>query len=94
MHESTGNVFKDIGFSDSEADSLLIRSLLMIEIEKAIKSHNWTQAQAAKILGVTQPRISEILSDRVDLFAIDTLIKYLSILGKKVSVKVKDKDVA
>lgn len=94
MHESSGNVFKDMGFSDSEADSLFIRGCLMIEIEKIIKANGWTQAQAAEILGVTQPRISEIMSDRVDLFAIDTLVKYLSVLGKQVSVNVRDKDVA
>jgi len=94
MHESSGNVFRDIGFSDAEADSLFIRGCLMIEIEKIIKVNGWTQAQAAEILGVTQPRISEIVSDRVDLFAIDTLVKYLSILGKRVSVNVQDKDVA
>jgi len=94
MHESSGNVFKDIGFNDSEADSLFIRGCLMIEIEKIIKSNGWTQAQAADILGITQPRISEILSDRVDLFAIDTLVKYLSLLGKRVLVNVEDKDVA
>jgi predicted XRE-type DNA-binding protein len=94
MHKSSGNVFKDMGFSDSEADSLLIRGCLMIEIEKIIKANGWTQVQAAEILGVTQPRISEIMSDRVDLFAIDTLVKYLSTLGKQVSVNVRDKDVA
>jgi predicted XRE-type DNA-binding protein len=66
----------------------------MIEIEKIIKANHWTQAQAADILGVTQPGISEIISDRVDLFAIDTLVKYLSLLGKEVSITVKDKKVA
>ncbi len=94
MHESSGNVFRDIGFSDSEANSLFIRGCLMIEIEKIIKTNGWTQAQAAEVLGITQPRISEIVSDRVDLFAIDTLVKYLSILGKRVSESIEDKDVA
>lgn len=93
MHKSCGNVFADMGFSDAEANSLFIRSHLMIEIEKIIKVNHWTQVQAAEILGVTQPRISEITSDRVDLFAIDTLVKYLSLLGKEVSVTVKDKKV-
>jgi predicted XRE-type DNA-binding protein len=94
MHESSGNVFSDIGFSDAEADSLHIRSCLMIEIEKIIKANGWTQAQAAEILGISQPRISDIVSDRVSLFAIDTLVKYLSILGKRVLVNVENKDVA
>jgi predicted XRE-type DNA-binding protein len=94
MSESSGNVFKDIGFGDALADSLFIRGSLMIEIEKIIKSKGWTQAEAAHVLGVTQPRISEIMSDRTDLFGIDTLVNYLSILGKKVTVVVKDVDAA
>jgi predicted XRE-type DNA-binding protein len=94
MHKSSGNVFSDMGFSDSEAASLLIRGHLMIEIERVIKANRWTQAKAAEILGVTQPRISEIFSDRVDLFAIDTLVRYLSLLGKDVCVTIKDKKIA
>ena len=94
MHASTGNVFKDIGYSDDEANNLLIRCKLMDEIEKIIKSNGWTQVQAAQILGVTQPRISEIMSDQVDLFTIDTLVKYINILGKEVSLTVIDKEVA
>ena len=94
MSESSGNVFKDIGFDNALAESLLIRSSLMIEIEMVVKSKGWTQAEAARVLGVTQPRISEIMSDRIDLFGIDTLVNYLSILGKKVTIVVKDADAA
>src|ERR1700728_2751968 len=61
MYESSGNVFKDMGFDDALAESLLIRGSLMIEIEMVIKSKGWTQAEAARVLGVTQPRISEIM---------------------------------
>lgn len=94
MYKSSGNVFKDIGFSDAEALSLLIRSSMMVEIEKTIRKNKWTQVKAAELLGITQPRVSEIMSDRVDLFTIDTLVRYLIILGKKVSFSVKNSDAA
>jgi predicted XRE-type DNA-binding protein len=94
MYEGSDNVFKDIGFSDAEAQSLLIRSTLMIEIERIVRANGWTQAKAAKILGITQPRVSEIMSDHVDLFTVDTLIKYLSMLGREVSVNVTERGAA
>jgi predicted XRE-type DNA-binding protein len=90
FYESCGNVFKDMGIPDEEATYLLIRSDLMIEIEKIIRARGWTQAHAAKVIGVAQPRIAELFSSRIDLFSIDTLIKYLYKLGREVTIDVKD----
>ena len=66
----------------------------MIEIEETIKSKGLTQAQAAKITGVAQPRIAELFSSRIDLFTLDTLVKYLNKLGKEVTITVVDGEVA
>jgi predicted XRE-type DNA-binding protein len=90
FYECSDNVFKDMGIPDEEATYLVMRSDLMIEIEKTIKSRGWTQAHAAKIIGVAQPRIAELFSSRIDLFSIDTLIKYLYKLGREVTINVKD----
>jgi predicted XRE-type DNA-binding protein len=90
FYESCGNVFKDIGIPDEEATYLLMRGTLMIEIEQTIRARGWTQAHAAKVIGVAQPRIAELFSSRVDLFSIDTLIKYLYKLGREVTINVKD----
>jgi predicted XRE-type DNA-binding protein len=92
--ESSGNVFKDLGFGDDEANKKLLKCQLMIEIERVIKSHGWTQSEAAKKLGVVQPRISELMTTRIDRFTIDMLLKYLNRLGKKVQLTVVDSDVA
>jgi len=95
VYESCGNVFKDMGKSDDEANNLLMRSRLMIEIEQTIKDRNWTQSRAAKVIGVAQPRVAELVSGRIDLFTLDTLIKYLNKLGKEITLTVqKKKDVA
>ena len=53
---SSGNVFRDPGFSPEESEHLLIRADLMIQIEKELDRHGLNQAQAAKLLRVTQPR--------------------------------------
>ena len=81
---SSGNVFRDLGFSREEAEHLLIRSDLMIAVQKAVARRGLKQAEAAKILGVTQPRVSDLLRGRIDLFSTDALIDILARLGTRV----------
>ena len=83
---SSGNVFRDLGFSEEEAEHLKIRSDLMIQLQKVIASRGLKQAQAARILGVSQPRVSDLLRGRIDLFSTDSLIDRLARLGVRVSV--------
>ena len=83
---SAGNVFRDLGFSREEAEHLLIRSDLMIAVQKAVARRALKQAEAAKILGVTQPRVSDLLRGRIDLFSTDALIDMLARLGIRVRV--------
>jgi predicted XRE-type DNA-binding protein len=83
---SSGNVFTDLGFSDDEAEHLRLRSTLMIEVRKLIQERELTQAEAAKLFGVTQPRISNLVRGRIDLFSIDTLVGMLARAGIHVDV--------
>jgi predicted XRE-type DNA-binding protein len=92
--KSSGNVFKDLGFSDVEANKKLLKCQLMIEIERIIKAQGWTQAQAAKKLGVVQPRVSELMTTRIERFTIDMLLKYLNRLGKTVKITIVDSELA
>ena len=91
IHRSTGNVFVDIGFPQQEAAHLLIRSDLMIQLTKLLKERGLTQVRAAKLLGVTQPRVSDLMRGRIELFSIDMLVEMLSRLGIGVTVKTKRK---
>jgi predicted XRE-type DNA-binding protein len=65
IRRSSGNVFKDVGFPPEEAAHLLIRTDLMLQIERVLKERGLTQAKAAKLLGVTQPRVSVLVRGRV-----------------------------
>jgi predicted XRE-type DNA-binding protein len=78
---SRGNVFRDLGFSPDEAEHLKVRSDLMLNLQKAIEARGVKQAEAADLLGVTQPRVSDLMRGRIDLFSIDTLIDMLGRLG-------------
>ncbi len=84
MTRSTGNVFRDLGFTPDEAEHLRIRSDLLIQLQKTIRSQRLKQAEAAKLLGVTQPRVSDLMRGRIDLFSVDTLIDMLARLGIRV----------
>jgi predicted XRE-type DNA-binding protein len=86
---SSGNVFRDVGFPAAQAEHLLIRSDLLIQLQKAIASRGMKQAEAAKLLRVTQPRVSDLLRGRIDLFSTDTLIDMLGRLGLHVRVVIR-----
>lgn len=81
MTRSSGNVFRDLGFSPDESEHLRVRSELMVKLQKSITARGLTQGAAAELLGVTQPRISDLMRGRLDLFSIDTLIDMLAKLG-------------
>ncbi|MGQ0734701.1 MAG: helix-turn-helix domain-containing protein [Acidobacteriota bacterium] len=85
---STGNVFRDLGFSKEEAEHLLVRADLLIQVQKAIASRRLKQA-AAKLLRVTQPRVSDLLRGRIDLFSTDALIDMLARLDVGVRLVVR-----
>jgi len=86
MTRSTGNVFRDLAFPPDEAEHLRIRADLLLKLQKAIESQGLKQATAAKLLGVSQPRVSDLMRGRLDLFSVDTLIDMLARLGIRVRI--------
>lgn len=86
---SSGNVFRDVGFSREEAEHLAIRADLLIQLQKLIASRRLKQAEVARVLRVSQPRVSDLLRGRVDLFSTDSLIDMLARFGVAVRLVVK-----
>ncbi|MGH2374961.1 MAG: helix-turn-helix domain-containing protein [Gemmatimonadales bacterium] len=89
IRRSTGNLFRELGFSAEEADNLKLRTDLMIELGKVIKARRLTQARAAALLGVTQPRVSDLVRGKIDRFSVDTLVAMLGHAGVHVELVVK-----
>lgn len=89
MHRSSGNVFRDLGFPPAEAENLRLRSELMIRVEKLIQARGLTQRDAAKQLGVTQPRISDLIRGKIDRFSIDSLVEMLGRAGLEVRISTR-----
>ncbi len=86
--KAAGNVFSDIGFQGEEAANLLIRAQLMTVLAKFMEENELKQEKAAKLFGVTQPRISDLKRGKIKLFTVDTLIEMLSKAGLGVAVKI------
>lgn len=85
IRRSTGNVFRDLGFSAEEAENLRIRSELMARLARVIEERGLTQAEAARVFGVSQPRVSDLVRGKIDLFSIDTLVNLLAKAGLQVT---------
>lgn len=86
--KSSGNVFIDLGFPPEEAEILALRSSLMCELERLIAERRWTQAEAAKILGIGQSRVSDLVRGKWDKFSLDMLITLMARAGRKVELAV------
>jgi predicted XRE-type DNA-binding protein len=83
------SVFLDLGFPKGEAENLKLRSLLMIRVEDFYRCSGLTQAEAAKRLGITQPRLNALLKGRTDLFSLDGLVNMLARVGMTIEIKVR-----
>ncbi|RED33310.1 Xre family transcriptional regulator [Rhodopseudomonas thermotolerans] len=87
-HEiSSGNVFADLGFADSEQE--LVKAKLTAQIYKLLSERCMTQGAAAKLLGTTQPQVSALMRCRPTSISVGRLMEFLTLLGQDVQVTVK-----
>lgn len=83
------NVWDALEDTPEEAENMKLRAALMRAIEARITAEKWTQAEAAKHLGVTQPRVSDLMRGKISLFSIDALVTMIANLGMCVTVDVQ-----
>ena len=87
--DSESDVFSDMGFPPAEAENLRIRSAMMRALIEFIRKNKLTQARAAHLLGVTQPRVSDLMRGKIHLFSIDSLVNLLAAAGLRVNLSVR-----
>jgi predicted XRE-type DNA-binding protein len=75
------NVFEALGYPPDQAQHLLIRSQLLAALQRLLRKKGLSQARMAKLLAITQPRVSNLMAGRIDLFSTDALIELLARLG-------------
>lgn len=84
------SVWDAIEDTPAMAENMKLRSALMMALEQHIKAQGWTQADAARRLGVTQPRVSDLMRGKIDLFGLDTLVNMLTAAGLRVEMSVAE----
>ncbi len=87
ISESSGNIFLDLGFPPHEAAVLLLRAELAEALRQWMESEGITQTQAAKRLGITQPRVSEIMRGKIELMSLDYMVGLCAKAGVSVEVR-------
>ncbi len=86
-HESVWGAIED---TSEMAESMKLRSSLMMALERRIAKAGLSQEQAAKLLGVTQPRVSDLVRGKIQLFSLDTLVNMVAAAGLHVEMQVSD----
>jgi predicted XRE-type DNA-binding protein len=87
--ETFNSVWDAICDTPEDAANLTARCDLMIQIEKIVKAEGWTQKEAAKRCGVSQPRMNDLLRGRIVNFSLDALVNMAAALGRKVRVEIE-----
>jgi len=87
MIKSSGNVFIDLGYSPEEAAILQMRADLMTQLRKFIETKKLTQTDAAKILGISQSRISDLIRGKWERFSLEMLVTLATRAGMRVKLK-------
>lgn len=87
--ETYANVWDAIADTPEEAANLRVRSDLIRDITAILNDSGWTQVEAAKRCGVTQPRINDLLRGRISRFSLDALVNIATALGRRVHVELE-----
>jgi predicted XRE-type DNA-binding protein len=87
--ESYASVWDAIADTPEQAANLRARAELMQKIAAIVKQSGWTQAEAARRCGVTQPRMNDLLRGRVSRFSLDALVNLATALGQRVHVEIE-----
>ena len=88
IEQSSGNVFKDVGFSDAEAEQALLKADLAFEIYNIIEGRKLTQAKAGRILGVDPSDISRLKNGDFNRFSVERLFTLLNRFNRNIEIRI------
>jgi predicted XRE-type DNA-binding protein len=86
VETGSGNVFADLGYADAKERRLKVE--LALEVNRILAQRGVIQAQAAKILGVRQPHVSDLARYRLSRFSVERLMEFLTQLGRDVEIRI------
>jgi len=85
-HITTGSVWNAIEKDPAEARAMERKSLVLSKVQERLEAKRWTQSEAAKHLGVDQPRVSDLVQGKITKFSLDTLMSFLDRLDQPVAI--------
>ncbi len=84
---SSGNVFADLNLPNAEERQTKVQ--LAVAIQREITGRNWSQVEAAEVLGINQPKVSALLKFRLEGFSVERLMTFLTALGNDIEISIK-----
>jgi predicted XRE-type DNA-binding protein len=87
--KGSANIFEDLGFDIQESQNLLLRSQTMVALLEWFNASGLTQAVAAKTLGITQPRLNQLLKGKIEIFSLDALVNMATSAGMRVGLSIR-----
>ena len=90
VEESSGNVFADLGLPNPEEH--LLKADLAIHIQQLIRAKGLSQVEAARLVGLSQPKISDILRGRLAGYSVERLLSIINKLGRNVEVRISKRE--
>ena len=90
VSEGFASVWDAIEPTPAEAENMKLRSAVMMALEAQIRSQGWSQAETARRLGVTQPRVSDLLRGKIQPFGLDTLVNMASAAGLRIELNIAE----
>ena len=88
MSERFNSIWDAIEDTPAQAENMKLRAVLLTALKDQINKRQLSQAQAAKLFGVTQPRISDLMRGKIDLFGLDNLVNMTVAAGLHVELRV------
>lgn len=88
-NERFESIWDAIADTPAEAENMKLRSALMMALKDHIAAKGLSQSEAAKLFGVTQPRISDLMRGKIDLFGLDTLVNMVAAAGMRVEMNIE-----
>ena len=82
------SIWDAIGDTPEEAENMKLRSVLMMALKTHLTRSGMSQARAAKVLGVTQPRVSDLMRGKINLFGLDALVNMATAAGLRIEMRV------
>jgi predicted XRE-type DNA-binding protein len=86
VEAGAGNVFADLGYADARERSLKVE--LAIEVNRLLEERGPAQERAAKLLGMRQPHVSDLVRYRLNRFSVERLMDFLTRLGRDVEIRI------